>query len=310
MAQNKLPGPISELLDLAQRIELGISSKGVEIGLLQYTIANFSPKRTALDQKQNAFNVARSALAAASTGCQIAVAAMRAACLEARKILSISFGDDWSPQWTEAGWPGPTSAVPTNEAGLASLCDNLVSFLTANPGYVVSTPKIDLTAGRFSGALSAMASALTIFQATKTAHGTAKNNRTLDDKTLRKAMRGLIDVLSDLIPPLSPVWDAFGLNQPGATVTPERAAAPSLIKVSPGKVLAQTSPTPLTTYYRWMYQLVGVDAEFRFGGRTNDPLIELTDQPATGTLRVKVNACNQAGPGISSPTTTIELGGA
>ena len=54
--------------------------------------------------------------------------------------------------------------------------------------------------------------------------------------------------------------------------------------------------------------LVGVDTEFRFGGRTNDPLFELTDQPASGTLRIKVNACNEARHGVSSETSTFELG--
>lgn len=108
--------------------------------------------------------------------------------------------------------------------------------------------------------------------------------------------------------PLSPIWNSFGLNQPGATVTPGQASAPVLTKVSPGRILAQTTPPPLTTYFRWMYKLVGVDTDFRFGGRTNDPMFEFTDQPASGTLLVTVNACNEAGRGVSSETSTIELG--
>lgn len=308
MAQNKLPDPIGELLDLAQRMELGIASKGAGIGLLQYTVANFSPKRAALEQKQTAFNVSRSALAAASTASQAVVANIRLVCLDARKILSISFGDNWSHEWAAAGWSGSTTAVPTEAAALVNLCDAIAGFLTTNPSYEINTSKVDFTAGRFTVLLSNMASALSNFQVKKTAHGEDKDNRTADDKSLRKAMRGLIDVLSDLIPPLSPIWDAFGLNQPGATVTPGQAAAPTLTKVSPGNILAQTPSVPLSTYYRWMYMLVGVDTEFRFGGRTNDPMFELSEQPATGTLRVKVNACSEAGHGVSSETSTIELG--
>jgi hypothetical protein len=308
MAQNKLPDPISELLDLAQRMEWGIAAKGATIGLLQYTVANFGPKRIALDAKQTAFNATRSALAAASATCQQCVADMRAACLDARKILSISFGENWSPEWTAAGWTGSSTAVPANDSALVALCDALVAFFTTNPDCEVSTSKINVTASRFSSLLSATAGAISFFQTKKTAHGTSKDNRTADEKTLRKAMRGLIDVLNDLIPPLSPIWDAFGLNQPGATVTPDRAAVPTLTKVSEGKVLAQVPPVPLTTYYRWMYQLVGVDENFRFAGRTSDPMIELTDQPATGTLLVKAFACNTAGAGKASPVATIELG--
>ena len=35
---------------------------------------------------------------------------------------------------------------------------------------------------------------------------------------------------------------------------------------------------------------------------------EFTEQPASGTLLVTVNACNEAGQGVSSETSTIELG--
>ena len=67
-------------------------------------------------------------------------------------------------------------------------------------------------------------------------------------------------------------------------------------------------PVPLATYYRWKMKIVGVDPEFRFAGRTNDPNIALTALPATGTLEVLCEAANEAGPGVASEVATLVLG--
>lgn len=66
-------------------------------------------------------------------------------------------------------------------------------------------------------------------------------------------------------------------------------------------------PVPLATYYRWFSKLLGVDTEFRFAGRTKDPLKEFADQPSAGTLEVYCEATNEAGPGVESATSSINL---
>ena len=73
-------------------------------------------------------------------------------------------------------------------------------------------------------------------------------------------------------------------------------------------MLAAAIAVPLATYYRWFSQLLGVDLEFRFMGTTQDPMIELPGQPATGTLNVKFQAANEAGPGKASPAGSLLLG--
>jgi len=131
--------------------------------------------------------------------------------------------------------------------------------------------------------------------------------RTADAEALRAAMRGLIHLLEKLLDPNDPNWDVFGLNRPGATVTPDQAQNLALAQADAGTVNATCDATPTATYYRWFAQLVGVDGEFRFLGRTNDPNITIDGQPAAGTLKVKVEAANEAGHGVASDVAGIAL---
>ena len=198
--------------------------------------------------------------------------------------------------------------VAASLPGLKALCNAIFSYLNANPDFVVDTPKIIFTAQCFQDLLGGAASLEPVVTATKVALGLARDARQNDEAALRTNTRGLIDVLATKLDPMSPLWDAFGLNRPGADVTPEAPAAPALSKVAGGNVLAQVPPVPTATYFRWFIQLVGIDPDYRFIGRTDDPTKVIDDLPANGTLKVKVEAANEAGPGTASEVATIALG--
>ncbi len=308
MANNNLPTPVAELLDIGEHCMNGLSTQGPALGILQYTSVGYGAFVINLRNRQLAFNAARSNLAAAYVPYHAAETAMRKGGMDARKVISISLGDDWSPAWVAAGWPDHTTAVPESFAGLQILCAALRTFLTNQVDYQVETSKVIVTPLRYEdlGVQGAGAAAGLTMQ--ETALGVARDARKVDDKKLRAQTRGLIDLLSTILDPNSPLWDAFGLNRPGASVTPGQPSAPALTKVVGGKVLAQTVAVPTATYYRWFSQLVGVDPEFHFLGRSQDPLLEIGDLPAAGTLKVKLQAANEAGPGKASAVSTIVLG--
>jgi hypothetical protein len=308
MAQNVLAKSVAELLDLGAHCKQGLVTNGVSLGILQYTPANYGPRVDALAAKQLAFNAARTAYAAAFGPVHAQQALLRKACLDARKILSISLGDDWSTAWVEPGWPNHTTEVPEELASLKTLGTSLQEFLGVHGDFEVATGKITFTGERYGDLLAALVGPEQALSAKKTALGTARDDRKADDKALRVDTRGLIALLEGKLDPNSAIWDAFGLNRPGASQTPGAPLVPTLQKVTGGAVLAQVAPVTGATYYRWFAQLVGVDPEFRFLGRTHDALKETDDQPATGTLKVKVEAANEAGPGKASPVATIVLG--
>ncbi|MFN5960705.1 MAG: hypothetical protein ACK5CW_04415 [Verrucomicrobiota bacterium] len=226
----------------------------------------------------------------------------------ARKILSISFGDDWSPEWVAAGWVDNTTVVPTSAGALETLCGALDIFLQNNSDYQIDSPKVVFNPGVYSTAKADYAAADIAFRNGKVMLGNARDARTADEKTLRTTIHSLYGLLEGLMGPMDPRWDLFGFNRPGATVTPVKPGTVTLSKlVAQAPVVAQCPPVPLATYYRWFSKLVGVDTEFRFAGRTSDPMKELPDQPAAGTLEVYCEAANEAGPGPLSDTSSIEL---
>lgn len=308
MAQNRLPGPITELLHLAGLNLTGIQQKGATIGLLQYTTANFSPKVSALTTKQTAFNDARSNLFLAYVPVHTVQADFYEFGLMARKILSISLGEDWTTAWAEWGWMNQTTQVPQDLVKLKALLAAIKVQLVAQPDYEVDTVKIAFTAFRIDALMAALAGPETALATAQGIMDTARDDREAAETALRAVMRGLIEVLVTLLDPNSPTWDIFGLNRPGASVTPGQAAQPVLSPSGAGAVTAQTEAVPGATYYRWKYKVLPVDTTWRFWGRTDDPVAVLTDLPASGTLEVICEAANEAGPGKASPKAVLALG--
>ena len=307
MANNPTPKAIVEGLDLAKLNVVGMNSVGAAIGLLQYTAANYQPLIDNLQTRQNAFNAARSVTATAAGLVHNDLAAMRKLCLTGVKLLSISWGDAWSPQWAAAGWNNNTTEVPRDAAGESALCASLQNFLTSNPDYAVDTPKITFTAAAFTALMMQLSTDSAALAARKADQKTAMDARTADAEALRTAMSGLIHLLGSLLGPNDPRWDLFGLNRPGATATPGQPQNLALAQAGTGAVNATCDATPTATYYRWFAQLLGVDGEFRFLGRTGDPNITIAGQPAPGTLKVKVEAANEAGHGVASAVVSIAL---
>ncbi|MDQ6908996.1 MAG: hypothetical protein M3176_19425, partial [Chloroflexota bacterium] len=289
----------------------GIKQHGSALGLLQYTDANFGPLVTGLQTKQDAFNGQRSVVAAAFAPFIAAMGAIRKACLDARKVLSISLGENYSQAWVAPGWTDNTTEVPKDQAGLLALAKALQTFLEANAAYEVDTSKVTFTAGNFKQLLQDADTAENgsggVTQA-QMALETAGSDRNGAATALGDAIRGTIEYLSKKLSPTDPMWDQFGLNRPGAANMPGKATLASAVLVSSGKVLANANTEPGVTYYRWKMKLVGVDQAFRFMGRTNDPMMQFTGLPATGTVQVACEWANEAGHGKASDPMTVPLG--
>lgn len=308
MADNTLPKPISELLSLGALCQSGITTKGADIGLLQWTTANFSPLVTALQSQQNTFDDKRTLTLMAFDALHTRQDAMRTFLLTGRKMLSVSWGEQWTTEWAQAGWDNHTTAVPSSLPALKAIGNGVRGVLNADPTYEVDTARIHFTSDIITDMLGALPAVETAVAGAKSAQKTAGDNRGDADAALRGAIRSLIGILTGLLTPNSPLWDDFGLNRPGSTVTPGQPAAPTLAKTGADTATATVPSVSLATYYRWKYKIVGVDPEFRFAGRTADPMQMLSGLPLTGTLEVICEAANEAGPGVASEVASLVLG--
>lgn len=143
--------------------------------------------------------------------------------------------------------------------------------------------------------------------AKREAMGAAGEARTDGATGLGDAIRGTIDCLSQKLSPTAPIWELFGLNRSGAATLPGKATLESAVMVSTGKVLATAKTEPGVTYYRWKLKLVGVDQNFRFMGRTSNPMKQFTGLPATGTVQVECEWANEAGHRKTSEPLSVTL---
>jgi hypothetical protein len=307
MAHNPSPKAVSEQLDLGDHVGKGIHNQGAALGLLQYTDANYPPLVVALEQKQSVFNAKRSLLVDAFVPYAASIAAIRKACLDARKLLSISLGEAYSQAWAAPGWTNNTTEVPKVAADLVALAKDLKQFLTDNSDFEVTTAKVTFTALNFATLLDNYDSADSGVTEARTALNTAGTDRRASSKALLDAIRGVIEFLEKKLGPNDSLWEEFGLNRPGASSTPVQASIASVAQAGTGTVVATANAVTGATYYRWKAKLVGVDASFRFLGRTKDPLLQLTAQPASGTLQIVCEAANEAGPGKASAPASISL---
>jgi hypothetical protein len=73
----------------------------------------------------------------------------------------------------------------------------------------------------------------------------------------------------------------------------------------PGVVFADWGDTPRAEHFRVEKQIVGVDADFVRAETRDEGDATLTGLPSGKTLRVRIVAVNEAGPGAASAVTEI-----
>ena len=96
----------------------------------------------------------------------------------------------------------------------------LETFLTSNPGYENSDPKVKVTAAEAKRLKDASVAANNAVPAIDSAAKAKKTARETAIDELRGTMRVLIGILEDKLAPDDARWADFGLNQPAADTTP------------------------------------------------------------------------------------------
>ena len=295
MAANPIPTTPSQLFAFAEDAADGAHNHGVAIGLKQNTETAIRADLTAAIAAQTAYGNAKSAKDTFSTNLRVADSNGRSFIKAASALFSQTISEGWTPAWEATGFPNNSTAVPTTQDERLTLLGSLKNYFTANPTSEVNTPKLVLTAVKAGTLATALSDARSAVNDGNTDAGNKKNTRDAAVTALTTRMSGLIAELGQLLDDNSPVWDAFGFNEPGASSTPDVPEALIITPGTAGVLHLDWADARLATRYRVWKQVVGVDANFIAVATVNDSNATLTGLPSGKTVKIQVTAANDAG---------------
>ena len=186
-----------------------------------------------------------------------------------------------------------------------TLCAALNNYFTVNPGMEVNTANLILTAARADALFTAFSNARNASNNANSAAAGARNGRDGAVTVLKTRLRGLIAELGQLLPDTSPLWDAFGLNAPGAAATPDVPEALIATPGAAGTVHVDWADARNATRYRVWKQVVGVDAAFVAVATVTDSDATLSGLPATRTVKLRVTSANDGGESLPSAEISV-----
>lgn len=306
MAQNVIPMGMDDLFTLAEDAADGAAAYGVAVGLKQNDEA-------ALRATLAAARTARTAFLLTQTAKQTLYAAQKSADDNARafiglagKVLGNYLGSRWSMDWAATGFPNQSTAVPGSITERQALLPSLQTYFTNHPGH--ENAPLNVTAAQAGTLFTALSDARSAVNAGLVDTGQKRAAQTEAVGMLRKRLRGLIEELALLLEDDDPRWLAFGLNMPGADVTPE---GPTALVLTPGpehSVYANWDDVSNADYYRVYVEtgapgsgFVAVPTTFADSDATLGPY-----SPGQ-TIRVKVTAVSGVLEGPASDVAEITL---
>lgn len=136
---------------------------------------------------------------------------------------------------------------------------------------------------------------------------TRPRKRTLADTALRKALRALIGILNQKLTLNDARWAAFGLNAPGAAVTP---SAPTGLQRPPamaGQVHLTWDTPPGTDHFRCFEKKPG-ETNFTLVTDTAEAELLLDGQASGTAVQFYATAVNPAGESVLSATLSVAVG--
>ncbi len=214
------------------------------------------------------------------------------------------FGKEWSASWAEAGWVGPSTAVPRTIEGRIALGFSLQNFFTKNPTFEV--PNMEITAD-IAGDLAT--TAMNTQQATATAEQALKDAdiaRQPGKADMLKLISRVILNLDGMLAPDDPRWLAFGPDAGDAddSGSADRPAGDGVVGT---QVLLQCDVTPLATRYRFRTRVVGVETDYKLAKSSKEPSATLEDMLPGSTLQIIAQAVNGGSQGVACDPITITV---
>ncbi len=276
----------------------GIVKLGSVIPVTMVTAAQLQAALDAFIAADATFNAARSTRLAVSEVFQGEMEAVYSWLLGVSNMLACRFGTRWSAAWAQAGFINGSTGIPGRMEERLGLLLSLVKFFTANPGFEV--PTMNQTAAFGTTLQTAVLGKQQVLTTAEVALETAGDVWATVEGTLVGVMRGLIKNLEGKLSKDDPRWLEFGLNLPGAKVTPGQPLNVSAHLDETGALVAQCDPLALAERFRWRMRIVGVEAEFALVASTTEPMAAIGGVAAGVTVELIVQGVNGKSQGVAS----------
>ena len=303
----KLPAKQSSLIGLGKDMKDGAHTYQVSIGLKHHSETTLDGAVQAVEGAQKDFADSGAAQADASKLLTVADSNGKAFIGSARKVVTPYLGEKFSADWAALAFPNHSLAIPSKQDDRLAVLEAFQNYFTENPTHENADPKINVTAVRATAVHAALRDARVTFKALQSQTLTLKLARDAAVTALRDEITGTIGELTDVLPKDSPIWLAFGLPLPGASHVPERVEGLELLPGAAGEVHADWADTPRAERYHVEILIVGVDTEFRRVLTREESDATLTGLPTGKTVKIRVNAVNDAGEGTFSEELEITL---
>jgi hypothetical protein len=303
---NPIPHALPSLFALAHDAVDGAHGHGAAIGLKQNTEVALGADTDAAVAAEEAFAAAKTAKDDANTGLRIADSNARSFIKACSACFAQTISQNWTTAWAATGFPNRSTAVPSTQDARYALLTPLGQFFTDHPNMAVNTPKLVLTAARAQALATALADARQAVNEANTDAGSKRDARDLAVEQLRNRLRGLIAELTELLDDHSPLWEAFGLNEPGADATPD---VPAGLVATAGGIAGSAhldwAHARNAEHYRVWQLIVGVDTDFSAVASPADTEVTLTHLPSGKTVQLQVTAVN--GSAESQPSAPVPV---
>ncbi len=302
---NPIPDAIPPLFALAEDAADGAKAQGAAIDLKQNTEDAIRADLAKAKAAEADYAAAKTAKDTFSSNLRTADSNGRSFIKSCGAYFSQVISEGWSAAWAVTGFPNQSTAVPGTQDARLTLLGSLNNYFTKNPTMEVNTPNLVLTAVLANTLFTALSDARAAVNAGCTDSGTKRNLRDGAVAGLKTRLRGLIAELGQLLDDNSPIWDAFGLNEPGSDATPDVPEAPVLTPGGDHGTLHADWPHARNAarYHVWLF-IVGVDTAYRNVATTTDTEVTLTGLPGAKTANVQITAVNTAGESLPSAETS------
>jgi hypothetical protein len=234
MASNNIPETYDAIVKLLEDAADGAHTHGAAIGLKQNDEAalraeiaslagtkagpgNVPPATPGLKDK---WNTAKAAKKSTSDAFNLAKQNGRELARACIGVLKPRLGNQWSSQWSAAGFTNNSLAVPDNAM---VMLQQFRTYFSANPSQEVPnlTPTISATSAACDTAAEAISTKGSASNQANVDAGNAKSALEAGIASARTRLGGLRDELAQLLEDDDPIWYAFGFNKPSDPDTPE-----------------------------------------------------------------------------------------